>query len=839
MYKARSVPSVSRSAIAAMIAGIALFVAMLAVPGSSQRALATTPSPTCLSNPLGEASGYNEFVHTDGQRGSESEGAIAYGGNLAASGMTVGTRLNVDKTFPTVVVNGTANGFNIQKGSAWLPNRTTNSNFNGGGTYLTSAPIDFDAAFTQLDALSASLAGQTDNGTASVINTGHSPNPAGISLGGNALYLKGTDAGTNVFSVSPSQFSGIVAILVEVPNGATAIINVSGTNVQISGQMYFRSGIGGSWVQAQDNATATQNARTLWNFPDATGVTLSTGSAFAGTILATRAHVHAQNVGHNIGQVIGKSFQSNYETHHAPFVGCLPGDTPTPPDPPKKPKLKITKLADHGAVTEGDHVVFTLSVKNHGDGAAENVKVSDNVPDGLEIISADAPCTVTGQQVECVKGTLAAGQTATYKVKVKTTLPTVQATSGNEQLTIGKVERHITLNAGQTRTETITCEAGGIMSDGAVRVDHIDQGTGNYGDIEVHKVRSTAKGTYEAQVTNHATGQAQIKLFGVCLPGKTTEGRNLVVGEPVTKTVTLDAGVHTINLSCPAGSTPIAPGIEVSGGRALVLASAPDGATGRKVTVKVDQPGTQVKVGIRCLGNRTAESGGSSTELIFTQVTRPIAVGSGGVATETLVCGENAKGIVAGWEFEDGLVPLGNDPQPKSRVFKVWNPTSHPLTGTLYLLCLEARTGSSTPVNEKTYVNTASVSTSSEQEPGGQSSDSASVLVTRATGTGGVSPTVYSAKVKGRTLVVKVRTGGKAGRVTVRSAQAVRLGKKKVRRGTVIGKGRFKGSRGTSVSRVRLGKGARKAIRTGKLKRVRVTVKSSAGSKTRTVRVQR
>ncbi|MDQ2701207.1 MAG: choice-of-anchor A family protein [Actinomycetota bacterium] len=839
MFKATPVPSASRRAIATLVAGATLFVALFAVLGSSEQARATTPASTCLTNPLGQATGYTEFVKTDGQRGAESEGAIAYGGNLNANWMTTGTHLNVAKTYPSVVVNGTANGFNIQKGSAWLPNRTMNSNFNGGGTYLTSAPIEFSSAFNELDALSASLAGQAANGTTAVVNTGSSPNPTGISLGGNALYLKGTDSGVNVFSVSPAQLTGIVAIMVEVPTGATAIVNVSGSTVQFNGQMWFRSAVGGSWNQAQDNATATQNARTLWNLPEATNVKLNTGSAFGGTILATKAHVHAQSVGHNIGQVIAKSFQSGFETHHAPFVGCLPSDTPTPPDPPKKPKLKISKIVDNGAVTEGDHVVFTLSVKNHGEGPAENVKVSDNVPDGLEIISADAPCIVTGQQVECVKGTLAAGQTATYKVKVKTTLPAVHATSGNEQLTIGKVERHITLNAGETRTETITCEAGGIMSDGAVRIDHINQGTGDYGDIQVHKVRSTGKGTYEAQVTNHATGQAQVKLFGVCLPGKTTEGRDLIVGEPVTKTVTLDAGVHTVNLGCAAGSTPIAPGIEVSGGRALVLASAPDGATGRKVTVKVDEPGTQVKISIRCLGNRTAESRGSSTELIFTQVTKPITVGAGGIATEALICGENAKGIVAGWEFEDGLVPLGNDPQPKSRVFKVWNPTSHPLTGTLYLLCLEARTGSSTPVNEKTYVNTASVSTTSEQEPGGQSSDSASVLVTRATGNGGVTPTVYSARVKGRTLLVKVRTGGKAGRVIVRSTRAMRVGKKKVRRGTVVGKGRFAGKKGTSISKIRLGKAARKAIRTGKLKRVRVTVRSSTGSKTRTVRVQR
>lgn len=834
MIKA-SPQSTPRSARSAMLAAAALLALALAALASSGPAGATAPAPACLPDPLGAAAGYNEFVKTDGRRGAESEGAIAYGGNLNASWMTVGTRLTVGKAYPTVVVNGTANGFNIQKGSAWLPNRTANSNFNGGGTYLAAPPVDFTTAFAQLDALSASLAGRPANGTAAVVDVSGAPNPTGHSgLGGNALYLKGTDA-VNVFSVSPAQLSGIVAIMVEVPAGATAIVNVSGTDVQFNGNMWFRSDVGGSWVQAQDTATATQNARTLWNLPEATSVKLNTGSAFGGTILATKAHVNAYNVGHNIGQVIAKSFESDRETHHAPFAGCLPGDAP---EPPKKPKLKIAKTADHPAVTVGDHVVFTLSVKNHGAGPAADVKVADDVPAGLEIVSADAPCTVTGQHVECVKGTLAAGETATYRVEAKTTLPAASAASGNEQLTIGKVERHITLQAGETRSETITCEAGGIMSDGAVRVDHVDQGTGSYGEIEVHEVRSTAKGAYRATVTNHATGQAQLKLFGVCLPGKTTEGRDLIVGSPVTETVTLSPGTHRIALSCPAGSTPIAPGISVAGGRALVLANAPDGPTGRQLTVKVGQPGATVEASVRCLSNRTAELGGASTELIFTQVTKPITVGAGQVATESLVCGDQAKGIVAGWELEDGLVPLGNDPQPKTRVFKVWNPTSHPLSGTLHLLCLEARTGSSTPVDEKTYVNTATVSTSSEQEPGGQSSDSASVAVTRAPG-GAVAPTVYGARVKGGVLLVRVGAGGKAGRVTVRSARSVKVGPRKLRRGGVIGKGRYKRAEGSVVSRVKLGKAARKAIRSGKLKRVKVTVKSAAGKKTKTVRVRR
>ena len=791
---------------AALLGALFAFASLVFAPSAG----ATT---TCLSNPFGAATGYTEFVQTNGSRGSESEGAIAYGGNLAASGMTVGTRLSVARTFPALIVNGTSNSFNLQAGSAWTPGLTGYINYNGGGSQLSSAPIDFGAAFGDLTTKSANWATASPTGSATVINTS-GPNAAGISLGGNALYLKGTDPTLNVFSVTPAMLSGNVAVLIEVPVGATTLINVSGTNVQIDGNMFFRQGIGGSWTQAQDSNTATQNTHTLWNFSEATSVALNTGSAFGGTILAPRAAVNASSIGHNMGQVIAKSFTSNFETHQALFTGCLP-DNPTPPG---KPKLKIEKIADNPEVVEGDFVTFTISVKNDGSAASSDVVVADNVPAGLDIVQVDSPCSYVGQQVTCAAGTLAAGQSVTYHVKVKTTLPTTTVSTQNEQLTIYKVEKQITMQAGTTTNESISCNPGDIISDAAVRIDHIDQGTGTYDDIEVSRLDSDSTGSYTSKITNHSTGQAQLKLFAVCLPGHTTEGRSLTVGSPVTQTVVLSPGIHDINLSCPVGSTPIAPGIDVAGGRALILASAPVGDTGRKLTVKISGGTTTVKANIRCLQNKTTEVNGTSSDLFFTQVAKPITVGAGSTATESLVCGDNAKGIVGGWDFEDGLVPLGNDPQPKTRVFYVWNPTVHPLTGTLYLLCLEARTGTSTPVGEKTYVNTATVSSSSTQDSGAVLSDDASVKVTRYNLY--AAPSIYKATLTGRKLAVGFKSATRNGRVAVSLPGKNRL----------IGKARFHlGKAGKGKARVKLTGSAARAIHRGKIRKVKVKITSANG----------
>ncbi len=499
-----------------------------------------------------------------------------------------------------------------------------------------------------------------------------------------------------------------------------------------------------------------------------------------------------------------------------------------------KPKLKIEKIADNPAVIAGQYVTYTISVKNEGSASSEGVTVSDDVPAGLEIMEVDSPCTYSGQQVTCVAGTLAPGQTATYRIKVRTTLPTTTVSTQNEQLTIYKIDQQISMQPGATVTESAVCNPGDIIADAAVRIDHIDQGTGDANSIEVHKLESASNGSYAATVTNHATGQAQLKLFAVCLPGKTTEGRSLTVFNPaVTQTVTLNPGVHEVTLNCPVGSTPIAPGINVSGGRVLVLANAPVGETGRRLTLKVSGAASTVKASIRCLENRTTEVNGASSELIFTKVTKPISVGAGEKATEALICGENAKGIVGGWEFDDGLVPLGNDPQPKSRVFYVWNPTSHPLTGTLYLLCLEARTGSAREIGEKTYVNTATVSSTTAQDPGAVLSDDAAVKVTKAGSGSGASPapSIYKAALRGGKLVVRFKSATRSGRVVVSLP-----GKQRV-----IGKGRFRlGQAGKGRAKVKLGRSALRSIRKGKVRKVRVKVASRGGkSRAKVLRVRR
>ncbi|MFA6576436.1 MAG: choice-of-anchor A family protein, partial [Nocardioides sp.] len=355
---------------------------------------ASTPTPaSCVTTyqPLGAATGWTEFIEGSGSRGSESEGSIAWGGNLNASGMTVGTRLQSAAHQTTLVVAGTHGSFNLQKGSAYVV-PATGVNFNGGGHYLAANPIDFAAAFADLRTRSAGLATATATGTAAL----------GVVGGQSYLVLTGTDPDLNVFSLTPAQLASGAGIAYDVPQGAGVLVNVSGAAVTLHGQMWIKHN--GSFSQVNDNVMAHW-PEILWNFPQATTVTMSFGSAWGGSILAPDAALNVSSVGHTIGQVIAKTFSSNYETHQLlyPSSPCLP-----PVPNAENPSISLDKTAsaitdlDGNGPDAGDTITYTFEVTNTGDVALDPVTVTDPMFPGL---TCPAGALAAGASVSCAPQT--------------------------------------------------------------------------------------------------------------------------------------------------------------------------------------------------------------------------------------------------------------------------------------------------------------------------------------------------------------------------------------------------------------------------------------------------
>src|SRR5262249_13611255 len=156
--------------------------------------------------------------------------------------------------------------------------------------------------------------------------------------------------------------------------------------------------------------------------------------------------------------------------------------------------------------------------------------------------------------------------------------------------------------------------------------------------------------------------------------------------------VTAGTKAH-FQLQCGDGQVAVAPGVAFSGGATgNLVTNEPTGThgEGRTLDVMPDSDG-MVTVSIRCLNRFVDVANGHSHELKFTQVSRQVTVpptGPSGSVSESVTCPDDAKGVVASWDLPPGLKLVGNDPQPKTRVFKLSNPTNAPLTATIDLQCL-------------------------------------------------------------------------------------------------------------------------------------------------------
>ena len=716
-----------------------LVVALLAVPASAPATPTATPT-ACVSTtqPLGAATGYTEFIEGGGHRGSESEGAIAWGGNLDASGMTVGTRLTSAAGAPTLVVAGThGQYFNLQRGSAYVV-PASGVNFNGGGAYLGSNPIDFAAAFAHLRAASATWAAAPATGTASL----------GTAGGNTVLVLSGTDPTLNVFGLTPAQLASGNGIAYDVPAGSNILVNVAGSTVALQGQMWVKQG--GSYQQANDSVMQSWPG-VLWNFHQATSVTMSFGSAWGGSILAPDAALTISSVGHTIGQVVAKTFSSNFETHQRlfPSTACLPT---APPPPTERSDVTVTKTVSDASPRGGDLVTYTLVARNVGLDIATGVVVRDQLPPGVTFDAASSPCTQAAGLVTCALGDLApaASRTLTVRVVANPIAGAGPASHPNayHELTPYKVETAVDLDAGQTRSVAVGCTGpDDIVSDGSVRVDHVDQGTGALTDVRVLSAESTGTGTWKAVVRNEAAGRAQAKAFVVCLPAH-TEVADRQTGHadghrhPLSADATLvsttqawDVGRRTATVTCPAGTMAIAPGYSLSGGAARVSGSEPV-TGGWRFTVDVAAP-TTATLTARCLRTAVGAVQGHTHDLVTTHVVRTVSVPAGSVVEEQVICPDDAKGIVATWSLPPGVHPLGNDPRLKARAFRLLNTTGSALAATVDLECLKDRTGLEVMGTSEPVVvdNTATVTSVSTDADPGNNSSTASLTVRPGTAT--------------------------------------------------------------------------------------------------------
>ncbi|MCE1187686.1 MAG: choice-of-anchor A family protein [Ignavibacteria bacterium] len=373
---------------------------------------------------LGPASDFDLFSFSDVTApSSDVEGRVAVGNNAYFSNYSIGYKLPVSHgAVDALIVNnnltfnsGAVYGGNIVYGNVTnLPVNTVSIN---DGTLRKDKPVDFVAAKDYLSTLSTSLGGYSVNGTTIFQYSG--------------LTLTGTDTKLNIFSVKAADLNAATSVAITVPNGAAAIVNISGTDIQWSGGLTV-------------NGTEINNV--LYNFPNAVNLKIS-GIDVRGSILAPLAQLD-YNSGVINGQVIVNGMSGQGQINHKPFFGSIPVDNKIvnkasltsvdQPDvnpgndtssviiivnKPSKYDVKVSKSASSLTPKHGDFVTYTISAINYGPGTSFDTKVTEILPAGLVFVSATPS---KGSYVDSTGvwtiGSLSANESATLQLKVKVDL---------------------------------------------------------------------------------------------------------------------------------------------------------------------------------------------------------------------------------------------------------------------------------------------------------------------------------------------------------------------------------------------------------------------------------
>jgi len=299
---------------------------------------------------------FNLVVLGDATSTSHVDGRTYVGGSLtggiflqhpndtpasAYAGLTVqGSASGVMVNNYGAVIGGNLTSSTINSGDTVVLGTASGDSFNGGGQYYAGVVGSSNSNGTYNAALKNGTAATAATSTdfASVLNDLSGQLKALVSTG-SYVTIEGTKAtfnavvdanGVAVFTVTDSSiFTGTInEYAFNLNDATTVIINSAATEVLTSANF-----LGGS-AQAI-------GAKTLWNFYDATTITLN--SQFGGSILATKAKL---TNGNNIeGGVYVNTLDQKGEIHLQSFTGTIPEPTTTPVPEPTTMLLFGTGLA--------------------------------------------------------------------------------------------------------------------------------------------------------------------------------------------------------------------------------------------------------------------------------------------------------------------------------------------------------------------------------------------------------------------------------------------------------------------------------------------------------------
>jgi uncharacterized repeat protein (TIGR01451 family) len=378
----------------------------------------------------------------------------------------------------------------------------------------------------------------------------------------------------------------------------------------------------------------------------------------------------------------------------------------------------------------GETVEYQLTVANGPTGDdATGVTVNDVLPadltpdpSSLEFTGSDW-CDFSGNTLSCTGGTLPHGNSASVWFKATISDDVSSAGLGStigHNVDVQKQEVFADLTAGQTKTFKVLCPSGYVPTDGGLLVDAVDQG-GYYSDIVVAKSTPTVVGSVQGWLVTASNlgderGQGKVKV--TCLDktigSSSGHTHDVLVSASNGPSSILASSPNDdgelVTVSCPAGSTPVAPQHTVTSGIAVIRSSYADGSSWKWL---VDhEVGTAATFDVQCLAPETTSSNGHTATLPLTTSSYTISADPESRTDEVVQCGPSKNGIVGGYDGEDAeLLSLGKESRGNNYMFRFWNDDwDHTWDADLSVTCVGVRTA-----DEPVYYhirNTATISTS-------------------------------------------------------------------------------------------------------------------------------
>jgi len=275
-------------------------------------------------NGLGQAAGYNLYVLGNySASGTDTEGAVAVGGNFNFTAYTVNSALTNGNL--GLVVGGTATGSggtingNIDATTLSYSDPTVNGGINANSVSLSSyGTVSGNVTyFTSDNNGTTTVSGNVSKGagpftlpinfatTNTLLKNNSSQWGAAASTGTtvdayNTITLTGTSNTLNIFNVTQAQIDSTNNVVINAPAGSTVVVNIAGTNDTWGG------GITLNGVSESD---------VIYNFYQASNLTIS-GIAVDGSVMAPNAAINFVSGTMN-GTVIAGSLSGNGQINFA------------------------------------------------------------------------------------------------------------------------------------------------------------------------------------------------------------------------------------------------------------------------------------------------------------------------------------------------------------------------------------------------------------------------------------------------------------------------------------------------------------------------------------------